>query len=80
MKVLEKRIGEATHTDESFLLGGFDPLWTLKHGEQCLVLRQRELMLTRGARLERAVRGFALSLFQRRVAPAAKTRPTISLR
>jgi hypothetical protein len=30
---LEKRIGEATYTDESFLVGGFNLLWALKLGE-----------------------------------------------
>ena len=59
----EKRIGEATFTDEPILLGGFNLLWTLELGEQSLVLCQRELMLARGARLEGTVRLFALSLF-----------------
>jgi len=27
---LEKRIGEATHADESFLVGGFNLLWAFK--------------------------------------------------
>jgi len=31
-----ERIGEATYTDESFLLGGFMLLWALDLGEQAL--------------------------------------------
>ena len=39
-----ERIGEATYTDESFLLGGFNLLWALELGKQDHVLCQGQLL------------------------------------
>jgi hypothetical protein len=62
-EVLEKRVGEATYTDDPFSVGGFNLLWALKLGEEGHVVCQRELMLARSRGLESAVRLFSLSLF-----------------